>query len=378
MKFSQRWWVVVALLFASAVSASFLSAQTEEPSVVNAPSSAEVQSDSAAVQSSSDESEQKQPTLAPNRDTALAADVETDRRFNELRRELLDDRAKTIDWWLMFIAIIIPIIVIIGGIFSSRRFTEIKDEAQRHVEEIKARRDEADSLVKGMNALEGKEPDLAATREPYETFKHYNDRIDRDTSVEARVDEEGDRPVVVFSIATGSHEEPIELRVELSRLLYGTDRQFYIEVLKATNPVPMVTVDEAKEHKEEEELTVSKPDDTPAFAPVEAVGPVPEVISVYGGTFDTLRSSLKTFLTLEGVNPTVASAGEEQLIDSLLATVDKNMALDWKIREPIQARLKVSCKRVLVRFGTEPEKADEVAKRMVAWLHQQATNESFS
>ena len=229
-----------------------------------------------------------------------------------------------------------------------------------------------------LNALEGKEPNLVVTREPYETFKHYNDRIDRDASVEARVDEEGDRPVVVFSITTGSHEEPIKLRVELSRLLYGTDRQFYIEVLKATNPAPIVTVDEAKEYKEEEELTVSKADDTPAFAPVEAVGPVTEVISVYGGTFDTLRSSLKTFLTLEGVNPAVTSAGEEQLIDSLLATVDKNMALDWKIREPIQARLKVSCKRVLIRFGTEPEKADEVAKRMVAWLHQQATNESFS
>ena len=98
-----------------------------------------------------------------------------------------------------------------------------------------------------LNALEGKEPNLAVTREPYETFKHHNDRIDRYASVETRVDEEGDRPVLVFSIATGSREEPIQLRVELSRLLYGTDRQFYIEVLKATNPVSMVTVDEAQE-----------------------------------------------------------------------------------------------------------------------------------
>ncbi len=229
-----------------------------------------------------------------------------------------------------------------------------------------------------LNALEGKEPNLAVTREPYETFKHHNDRIDRYASVETRVDEEGDRPVVVFSIATGSHEEPIELRVEPSRLLYGTDRPAYIEVLKTTNPVPVVTADEAREHKEEEEVIVSEPDDTPAVAPVEAVGPVTAVISEYGGTFDTLRSGLKTFLTLEGVNPAVASAGEEQLIDSLLATVDKNMALDWKNRDPIQARLKVSCKRVLVRFGTEPEKADKIAKRMVAWLYQQVTNESFS
>ena len=84
-----------------------------------------------------------------------------------------------------------------------------------------------------LNALEGTEPNLAVTREPYETFKRHNDLIDRYASVEARVDEEGDRPVVVFSIATGSHEEPMELRVEPSRLLYGTDRQAYIEVLRS-------------------------------------------------------------------------------------------------------------------------------------------------
>ena len=145
MKFSHRWWVIVALLAAFAVTVSFLSAQTEEPSAVNAPSIAEVQSDSAEAQSSSDEPEQKQPKLVPDRDTAPAADVDTERRFNELRRELLDDwakmiddRAKMIDWWLAttaifltFLAIIIPILALIGGRFSFKKFNEIKDEAQR-------------------------------------------------------------------------------------------------------------------------------------------------------------------------------------------------------------------------------------------------------
>ncbi len=107
---------------------------------------------------------------------------------------------------------------------------------------------------------------------------------------------------------------------------------------------------------------------------MKAVGPVTAVLSVYDGTFDTLRSGLKTFLTSEGVNPRVI-VGKEQLIDSLLATVDTNMALDWRNREPIQARIKVACKRVLIRFGTESGKADEIAKRIVTWLSQQATNE---
>lgn len=170
MRYSQIWWVIVAVLFVFAWTVSAPTAQTEDPSRVSAPSSVEVQSDSVEVQPDSVEAEQKQPTLAPNGDTAadpdpkccfnkLRRDVEMDRRFNELRRELLDDRAKTLDWWLAttaiiltVLAIIIPIATFIGGRFSFKKFNEIKEEAQRYVEEIKARRDEADSLVKGMNA----------------------------------------------------------------------------------------------------------------------------------------------------------------------------------------------------------------------------------
>ena len=155
MRYSQRWWGTVALLFAFAWTVSVPTAQTEDPSGVNASSSAEVQSDSVGAQSS----EQKKPTLTPNRDTAAAANVEMDRRFNELRRELLDDRAKTLDWWLAttaifltFLAIIIPLAAFIGGRFSFKKFNEIKEEAQRYVEEIKAHRDEADSLIKEINA----------------------------------------------------------------------------------------------------------------------------------------------------------------------------------------------------------------------------------
>ena len=176
MRYSQKWWVIVALLFAFALTVSVLTAQTKKPSAANAPSSAKVQADSVGAQASSDEPEQKQPTLEPNRDTA-SADVENERRFNELRRELLDDRAKmiddrakTLDWWLAataifltFLAIIIPIAAFIGGRFSFKKFNEIKDEAQHYVEEIKARRDEAESLVKGINAeVAGDDPDKAS------------------------------------------------------------------------------------------------------------------------------------------------------------------------------------------------------------------------
>ena len=197
MKYSQRWWVIIAVLFAFAVALSAPTAQTEEPSAVDAPSSAAVQSDSVKAQPSSDEPEQKQPTLAPNRDT-VAADVEIKRRFNELRSELLDDRAKMIDRWLEATAIFLTLLGVaaaILGYFGFRRLDgiesqarknmeesekhakeaqryqeeaqrdleEIKDEAQRNLEEIKARRGEADSLVEGMNAkVAGSDPDKAS------------------------------------------------------------------------------------------------------------------------------------------------------------------------------------------------------------------------
>ena len=158
MKFSQRWWVIVALLWAFAATVSFLAAQTEEPSAVNTPSSAEVQSDSIEAQSSSDEPEQKQPKLVPDRDTAPAANVETERRFNELRRELLDERAKTIDEraktiderakmidsWLVVIAIVLTFFGIAIPIIAYNRLNkleEVEREAQRYVEDIKTIRD---------------------------------------------------------------------------------------------------------------------------------------------------------------------------------------------------------------------------------------------
>ena len=53
MSYSQKWWVIIALLFVFALTVSVLTAQTEEPSAVNAPSRAKVQADSAGAQADS-------------------------------------------------------------------------------------------------------------------------------------------------------------------------------------------------------------------------------------------------------------------------------------------------------------------------------------
>ena len=221
-----------------------------------------------------------------------------------------------------------------------------------------------------LNALEGKQPDLTVTREPYERFPHLNERIDRAVSVEARIDEDGDRPMVVFSVATGPQGEAIELRVEPSRLLYGIDRSAYIEVLRTADLVAAEV--EQDEEEEEEQAATPEPAEPSGIGAVAAVEPLTELVPIYDGLLEPLRAGVEAFLITEGLETAGAAEEGTQFIDSLLATAEQNMGLDWKQREPLQARLKVACKRVLVQFGSTHEKAEEVAERLVVWLRVQA------
>ena len=148
-KFSQRWLVIVAVLVLLAF-VSVLAAQSAEPSTINAPSSIEAQSGSANIQSTGNKSEQDQPTHTPNRDTVPTADVETERRFNELRREVLDGRAKTVDWWLAATAIFLTLIGVgaaILGYFGFKKLDRIENEAHKDMEAAKKHAEEAKSYV---------------------------------------------------------------------------------------------------------------------------------------------------------------------------------------------------------------------------------------
>lgn len=214
-----------------------------------------------------------------------------------------------------------------------------------------------------LNALEGKEPDLNVTREPYERFRHLNDRIDLAVGVKARIDEDGDRSFVVFAISTGPPNEAIEIRVEPSRLLYGIDRAAYIEVLKTTAAVVAVTP--------ESELLADKFAKPPKVRTLREIPPLTEVVPIYNGRLAVLRTGLEDFLSAEGWQPPEVPTEDVHLLDSLLATAEQNMSLDWMQRDSFQARLKVACKRVLVRFGFEVKSVEGIAERLVAWLRIQ-------
>lgn len=145
--------VVVILAFAAAATApGLLPAQQAQPSATGTNATAE-------PQPPGNEPRSDQPSPALNE---AATAVEWERRFNELRRELLAGRTKLVDWWLTATAIfltVLGVIAVFAGYVSFRRFREIETEARQnvdkskqHAEESKQRSEEAKSLVEEIRA----------------------------------------------------------------------------------------------------------------------------------------------------------------------------------------------------------------------------------
>ncbi len=101
--------------------------------------------------------------------TPAAVEAENQSHIDELRREILDDRAKYIDRWLSVIGIVLTffgIVLALAGIWAFGRFRTIEAEAKnsaeaanKHaavakklVDEIKEKRDEGEKIIQNLNA----------------------------------------------------------------------------------------------------------------------------------------------------------------------------------------------------------------------------------
>ena len=220
-----------------------------------------------------------------------------------------------------------------------------------------------------LSAYEGKQPDLVSTREPYESFPHLNERIDRAVALTARIDDGEARPVLVVTLTAGGADEAFELRVQPSELLYGIDREAYVAVLRSGD-VGAPSDDETPAEDE-------GPIKLPQGGMLDEAGPTTTLVPGYQGMLASLRGGVESFLSASALDPLSVATDGAQLLDSLLATAEASMGLDWKERPPLQARVKVACKRVLVRFGVPTEQADQVAEQFVAWLRVQAPDGEF-
>ena len=98
---------------------------------------------------------QQQPAAAPEAALPDATEAEISRRFNDLRRELLDGRTKTVDWWLTAMAIFLALFGLIAGylgIIGFNRFRKIETEARENVESSRKHAEEARNLVDEIKA----------------------------------------------------------------------------------------------------------------------------------------------------------------------------------------------------------------------------------
>src|ERR1700741_2901940 len=88
-----------------------------------------------------------------------------------------------------------------------------------------------------------------------------------------------------------------------------------------------------------------------------------EDVPTYEGALSSLKTPLQDFLQALGGLEGAAATGTS-LRDSILATAEGGMGLDWTSREPLQAAMKVSLRRTLIKFGIEPARAEQTAERL--------------
>lgn len=219
-----------------------------------------------------------------------------------------------------------------------------------------------------LSALNGTEPDLQYTREPYERFDYLHERIDRSVAMEVETEDSGEQQILVVRLRTGClPEEGVELRIEPSRLLYAIDRTAYVEFLTSTGAV-------TGNENSSEQLSFGEESMELRRAPKPSP-PLAETVILYDGVLAPLKDSLNQFLTANLKSESVGPA-LEGLPDSLLKAAEPHLGLDWNSREPLIAALKVALRRTLVRYGFDRRLTDVNVERLLSWFKDNARMES--
>jgi Abortive infection C-terminus len=205
-------------------------------------------------------------------------------------------------------------------------------------------------------AYDGREPDLLATREPYERFERFHRLIDQNVTMGASLDDETGQLMV--TLQTPALPDGIELILAPSELLYALDRTAYVELLRsAAGPAPSVEAE-----------STAPPIVSAQFMTAAPV--TPQIVPEYNGSLSPLKVPLQEYLHAQGGLEGIWAS--TQLCDSILATAQGSMGLDWTSRAPLLAAMKVSLRRTLVRFGIEAKRAEQTAEGLVAWLKTHA------
>lgn len=139
-RFSKIWyWLVVIAVLILAVGITTLFPQTNDV-VVSEETTSPDNTNGVDPPTKTDPQQENSALLSPvvNLDPSIRAEYQ--QLFNELRKEYLDTRAASIDWWLTLVTIIIGVFAIVLallGFLGIQEFKRLKTEAERDADEIK-------------------------------------------------------------------------------------------------------------------------------------------------------------------------------------------------------------------------------------------------
>jgi len=238
----------------------------------------------------------------------------------------------------------------------------------------------ADTII-GMllRAFDHVEPSILRTREPHGRFTHHNEKIDKVTQVDVRVDDDG---VVELIFRAGTLEDGFNIRVPASELLYYLDRQAYVDVLDALRGIST----EVEEEEDISELTEIKTG-TKEEEKVEGVIDEPEVgkkeplvgklepITEYEGKFSGHVSPLYDFIyyNVLGAKSDV-STQVQNLTFTILNGMEDLAVIDWSKRNSTRSEVRLYIKKLMKLFSLS-ETEDSSIDRIVDWLAQRISGD---
>jgi hypothetical protein len=216
-----------------------------------------------------------------------------------------------------------------------------------------------DALVGAlMCAYDGTEPNILVTREPYDRFQHLSERIDDAVSMKASVetDDSGTMLVVTLNVA-GKREESVKMRIPPSRLLYALDRFAFIEVLKEI-PADMAKV----AHDEDEVIPAIETKRVPDQEVTPEQRVVPATAIAPSAHLNQAVPAITQVLKLAG------ATDAHSLADKIVTAAAANTGTDWRVREPLLARLRISLRRVLQSAQIDHGKTPQLIEQLVEVL----------
>ncbi len=209
------------------------------------------------------------------------------------------------------------------------------------------------------SALDGKEPDLKYTREPYERFGRFNNLID--DSILCRSSSDEDESTIILDFYHEQNGSEIQLRVEPSRLLFNLDRDAYIELMEISTPKK---IEEEIEEIPKTTLIDRMPTSSEERQPDIDLEEI-KLIKVYDGIYIDYLFEFVRYLT--SIFPETKRAELDGLANAILNHLEIYQYPEWKSRDVLNAKIVITIKRLLRLFDVIYADYD-VANKIFYWL----------